>query len=574
MRANRKRTRIIWIASTVAILAAALVIGGLSIRQRANADAVAGQEIVTAFLGSLSAEASASGQLVPRIDATLSVRNAGRVYQVFVQTGEHVQAGDPLLQLEYDVLERAVRTAEQVLIVQQATLADLRSSPSEEEIAAARAAVESATAQLEEALLGPASEDIAAAEAAVESAGAQLEELLQGPGTEDLAQAKAALVSAQARERAEAARYAALDAQITIARQQLDIAAVHLENARYFYDALANDWQHREYAPFSPEAETLKDAQTAYAVAQARYDLAAANLNDGAYRSAQAQVAQAQTALAAVTGERSVEIASAREQLAQAQVSLEALTAPRSVQIASARSQLAQAQANLVSLLEGPSDEQILTAEARVRQAQIALQDARARLADTTVTAPFDGVVTALFADAGEWVSGPVVELIDTDTLEIVLAVDEVDIGQVALGQRTLVTLEAWPQERLEGEVMSIAPRGSSRTEVVTYDVHISLVTGDLPVRSGMTANADLITAERSQILLVANRAITADRDEGKYYVHRVEGDAIVQREVTVGLRDGTYTEITSGLEEGERLVVGYQADGFLSTMRTRFGTQ
>jgi HlyD family secretion protein len=78
-----------------------------------------------------------------------------------------------------------------------------------------------------------------------------------------------------------------------------------------------------------------------------------------------------------------------------------------------------------------------------------------------------------------------------------------------------------------------------------------------------MTANADLITAERDGVLLVPNRAITADRSAGKYYVHRIEDDAIVEQEVTIGLRDGNYTEITSGLKLGDRLVVDYEQSGF-----------
>jgi HlyD family secretion protein len=560
---KKLKRRTIWISTSILAIVAAVAIGSFVMRQGANADAdLEPGQIVTAFVGSLSAEASASGQLVPDREATLSFAAPGRVEQVFVETGSHVRAGDVLVQLETDALKRGVRTAEQTLAIQSANLAELRKGTSKEDIASASAAVESAETQLNDLLAGPRDRDRVSAEAAVFSAQAQLDDLLAGPSDKELAQAQAALDSAVALEKAEAKRYAALDAQTLVARQQLDIAAVSLENARYFYDALKNDWQHKDYADHSPEAQTLKDAQTAYDIALARYQLNAANLNDSAYRGAQAQVAQARAGLNTLTGDRTVEIAGAREQLAQAEASLTALMEEKTTQIAAARAQLTQAQASLASALDGASAERLAMAEAQVAQARISLANARARLDKAALLAPFDGAVTAVHVALGEWAAGPVVEMVDTDSLEVVLDVDEVDIGQIATGMQTVVTLDAWSDEELRGEVVAIAPRGSAQSEIVTYQVHISLEAGVLPVRTGMTANAELITAERNGVLLVSNRAITADRSADKYYVHRVEGDDVTEVEVTIGLRDGNYTEVTSGLQEGEQVIIDYQQGG------------
>jgi len=105
--------------------------------------------------------------------------------------------------------------------------------------------------------------------------------------------------------------------------------------------------------------------------------------------------------------------------------------------------------------------------------------------------------------------------------------------------------------------VVSIAPKAKIQSEIVTYEVHLRFQAGDLPVLTGMTANAELITAERENALLVPNRAITADRQAGKYYVTRVESQEMAQVEVTIGLRDKNYTEVTSGLEAGDKLVIG-----------------
>lgn len=561
---NTLRRRVIWMGLTALLVAALAAGGGLVARRRARADSSpAADEVAAAFVGTLSAEASASGQLVPQREATLSFPSPGKVEQVSVRVGDVVEAGAVLAQLERDGLERALRNARQALIIREANLAELQLGPSEEGLASAEAGVASARTQLKDLLAGAREEDLVAAQAAVASARAQLEDLSTGPTAEELARARTALASAEESLAVEGKRLEARNAQVTVARQQLDMAAIQLESARYFYDALKNDWQHRDYADYSPEAEALADAQAAYDVALARYNLSLANINDTAYRSAQAQVAQARTSLNVLTESDPAGLASAREQLAQAELALSRLTEAKTAQIANARSQLAQAEASVSSLVEGPSDEQVAIVQAQVEQARISVDTAQARLDDATLVAPFAGAVTAVHVAVGEWATGAAVELIDTDSLEVVLNVDEVDVGQVSVGTETSITLEAWPDQQLQGQVVAIAPRGSVNSGIVTYDVRIRLSTGDLPIRTGMTANAQLITAERSDVLLVPNRAITVDRQAAKYYVYRMDGDGPAKTEVTIGLRDGDYTEVRSGLSAGERVVLNYEESGF-----------
>jgi multidrug efflux pump subunit AcrA (membrane-fusion protein) len=565
VKSKTKRRRVIWIVSTAVVVIALIAGGSLLIRQRANADSASEPEpAATAFLGTLSTEASASGQLVAQREAALSLALAGRVEQVYVAAGDQVQAGDPLVLVESASLERAVRRAEQTLVIQEARLAELLKPPTEEDLAAAEAAVASAQAQLVDVTKGPNAVDLTEAETAVASAQAQLDDLLAGASKEALAEARAALASAQVAERASQALLGATEDQLLVTRQQLTLAEIDLESAKYFYNALANDWQHKDYAPFSPEAEVLKDAQKAYQVALARYNLAAADINDSAYRGAQAQVAQARASLSALTDEKTVQIASAREQLATAQANLAAITEEKTVQIASARAQLKQAEANMAKLRDGPSDEQLAIAEAQVEQARIAVQNARAMREDATLVAPMNGVITAVNVNIGEQAAGrPAVEMVDSGTLELVLDVDEVDIGNIAVGQSTNITLETWPDQELSGEVTAIASKARPQSEIVTYQVHIRFDAGLLPVRTGMTANADLVTAKRENVLLVPNRAITADRQTGTYSVRRIDGETTTEVQVTIGMRDNNYTEITRGLEAGDQVSIAETQQGF-----------
>jgi multidrug efflux pump subunit AcrA (membrane-fusion protein) len=97
---------------------------------------------------------------------------------------------------------------------------------------------------------------------------------------------------------------------------------------------------------------------------------------------------------------------------------------------------------------------------------------------------------------------------------------------------------------------------------IVSFDVRIGLGPTDLPVLPGMTANAELVTADREDVLLVPNAALTADRQAGTYTVNLVTGEAdgepvIKEVPVTVGLRDQGFTQIISGLAEGDRVLIG-----------------
>ena len=570
-RRKSKRTRWIILMVVAVVVVVAVVwfvnerpLARLQQRRALTADPESNQ-IVTAFIGDLSAGTTASGSLLPQREAHLALGIAGRVEKVHVEVGDEVKAGDVLVQLETSNLERAVRSAEQALAIQEANLAQLRAGASEEEIAAARASVESARAGLASAKANLASAqagllsaksaltqaelardaladaeviaeaNLKSAKAGLESAQAQLDALLEGADAEtleqarlNLEQAKNSLWHAQLERDAVKGRPGTPD----YLKKEMDIAVANAEIAVRLAEISYQQAQE------GATEETIAAAQASVAAAEAQVINAQVQLDDVANQKAQAEAAVAQAQAAVKQAESMVAQAEAGVQQAEAAV--------------------AQAEANLAMLLKGASEEQIAIAEAQVEQARIALEEARDNLAKATLVAPFDGIVTAVYVEVGEWASGLAVDLMDPSSLEVVLDVDEMDIGSLSIGQQAAVTLESWPDEELTGKIISIAPKATkSVSEIATYEVHLSLDAGGLPVRAGMTANAELITAYRENALLVPNRAIIADRQAGKYYVNLIQGDKVVKTEVTIGLRDKDYTEITSGLQEGDRLLIG-----------------
>ncbi len=536
MMAKRKRSNK-WVWAALGLLIVAVVGGGAALMQRlAQMATTQTGDVVTVFVGDLSARATASGQLTPQRQANLALASSGRVAAVNVQVGDAVRAGDVLVQLETSALERAAANAAQALAIQTANLEQLTSGATAAEIAAAQASVASAQANLDSLLAGPSETDLAAAAANVRAAQAQV---WAAAAQRDQAQTGAAEADILAAQNS-------LDA----ARQQRDSLQEAYENALTCFDTPDG-----QICPgLGPTEERLRAslaaAEAQLAAAQAQLDALLAGANPDTVNAAQASVGAAQANL---------EAAQARLALAQ--------QGAAAAQIASAQAQLAQAQASLEVLLAGPSPAQLDMAAAQVEQARIAWQRAQNDVAKATLTAPFDGIVTAVNAAVGETAAGPVVSLMDSDSLEVALRVDEVDLAGLALGQQAQVTFESFPDTPIAAEVAAIAPQNTAGAEtgLVTYQVNLRLAQTDLPLRANMTANASLITGSRQDVLLLPNRAIVADRQAGKFYVNKVtpgangaNGEPITEQvEVSIGLRDDENTEIKSGLAAGDQVVIG-----------------
>jgi len=521
MKTSKKVLRIAGIVVAVAVLIAAAMYFLRPQPSSSSADTPP-TTIVSVSRGSLREIATATGEVQAQREAQLSLGVSGIVQEVHVRQGTEVQTGDVLVQLDTAALERAVAQAEQNLIIQEANLAELFNGASDEDLASSRAAVQSAEANLERVQAGAQPKDVEAAQASLDAAEAAYMELLNGPSGSSIAQAEANLRNAEAK----------------------------LQQAQSSYDTVS--W--RSDIGRLPQSLELEQATNSYDVALAAYD-------------------------AAIEGPSADQIQQARASVTQAEASLQKLLdSPTASELASADSQLAQAEAQLAALLEGSSATRVSIAEAQVEQARISLEEARENLAKASLLAPFDGVVTAVHVAEGELAAGLAAELVDTKSLEVVLNVDEVDIGELAVGQPAIITLETWPGEEIQGEVVSIAPKSSEGMgAIVSYEVRLSLGDTELPVLIGMTANADLITSAKDGVLLAPNQAITPDRDAGKYFVNRVlegpEGEMITERiEVTIGLKDEDHTEITSGLQEGDRLSIDIITAGSNTSPGGMFG--
>lgn len=341
------------------------------------------------------------------------------------------------------------------------------------------------------------------AEAQLKSAQAQLAKA-QTPATEEEIKA------------AEAAYYSALNQYQTLknspseetiasAKATLEKARITLEQAQAAYDRVS--W--RPDIGMLPQSQQLQSATLDYQVALANYE-------------------------AAVKG-------------------------PSQTELAAAWRNVESAKAKLDSLRNGPTAEDLASAEAALEQAQIAVENARRNLEAAVLKAPFDGVIAAMNLVVGEPAVSPAITLMDLSRFRITVQVDEMDVGQLAVGMPAVVTVDALPDVTLTGQVERIGVAASSTGGAVYYPVVIALDPTDAPLRAGMSASVTIQVQELTDQLLIPTWAILTNEMTGRPYVLRRTASGVEPVNVQLGVRYAGYAQVLSGLSEGDVLVVTNQ---------------
>jgi multidrug efflux pump subunit AcrA (membrane-fusion protein) len=174
-----------------------------------------------------------------------------------------------------------------------------------------------------------------------------------------------------------------------------------------------------------------------------------------------------------------------------------------------------------------------------------------ARLADTEVRSPLDGLVLARFVEPGEvaQVNTTLLKIGTADNLVLECAIDEADVGRVAVGKKVAISLYAFSDKVFDGEVYDILPDADRIKKSFLAKVKIKNPPPGL--RSGMTAEVNVVIQERPNSLLLPAEAVDA---AGRVLV--VSGGRVQSRVPKLGVRDMLRVEIIDGLAEGDEVVV------------------
>jgi RND family efflux transporter MFP subunit len=539
-------------------------------------------------------------------NAVLSFGIAGRVKAVEVALGDEVKAGQQLASLESDDLENALASAEANLASARIRLQQIQSGATAADIANADKAVASAQATLDKALndqqdlLDGASEaELAAADEAVKSAQSalataqdNLRRLEEGPSEAEVAAAQSNLDAAEASlSSAEAAEQAAVG-NVTDSKAALEGAAgIYCSTEGHllvicadFVVPLTSAQVNKLSYSISPAADEqpstelvwatnyLIDANTTYKNALDARDDAKVNVNaaqsalDAAQAAfddltAPADPSDIATAQAAVTA---AEQALTAAQLAQDEL----LRGPTASDIANAQGAVDSAQASLAAaitarndLLAGADQEDIDLQTQQVKLAELAVEKAGKALEDAALTAPFDGTAAAINIHVGDVVSPsvPAITILTPNALRVKLTLGETDLPAVKVGQTGLIIFDAIQDVAYPLRVTSIGLAPETQQGVVTYTALAELTRlneggEDVRPAPGMNGAAVVTTEEKANVLAVPSQAI---RQRGNNQVVDVLVDGKPEtRVIRTGSSDTTNTEVTSGLQAGDLVIL------------------
>ena len=201
---------------------------------------------------------------------------------------------------------------------------------------------------------------------------------------------------------------------------------------------------------------------------------------------------------------------------------------------------------------------------------------AKTNLGYATIYAPINGVVLSKDVEEGQTVassySTPTLFVIaeDLTQMRVIADVDEADIGNVFEGQRVEFTVDAYPGNIFNGEVIQVRQEATTTSNVVTYEVVINAPNNDLKLKPGLTASVTIYTSERNNVLLAPSKALRfspaadliGENDtiidcEGTSKVWTREDNKFVAHAVETGLSSGSQIEIVSGATEGMRVLTG-----------------
>jgi HlyD family secretion protein len=303
-----------------------------------------------------------------------------------------------------------------------------------------------------------------------------------------------------------------------------------------------------------------------------------ATLDPELFQAAHAQaVASERVAAANVTRAKARAADADRKFRRAAELAAQKLVAPADLDAAQAEVDVAKAD--------------IEAAEAQLAQARALRQQAQVNLANTTITSPIDGTVISRAVDVGQTVAAslqsPTLFTIAENLarMQVNTSVAEADVGRLKEGAEATFTVDAFPNRRFTGRIRQLRFAATVVSNVVTYDAVIDVENPELLLRPGMTANVTFVTQEVRDVLRVPNAALrfrfepqeapggqpiarpgrqdgVRPPPPGSRLVTVLRNGKPERVAVEVGLTDGSFTEVVSGLSEGDLVVTDRAAGG------------
>lgn len=478
-------------------------------------------EEVTVVRKNLEEAVSLTGRVKPTAEASVTFEKSGTVRNVNVKTGDRVYKGQTLATLSGDDAYARVAEAQAGLDAQRAILADLEGGARDEQVALKKVSIENAQNNISVAFDGIKDTIRNLSISSGDIVRNNFSAYFDGSETTGYT---INIRSCQSQ----------LESDVNVGRGNAEAAVKNIEVLANNYPNLTDEAEKRtEIAKLKTELTIVSNFLNSMR-SLFTSDCVLANKSYDSVRTS---------------------IASSRSTISGFQTELNS----KLNNISSLNIALKQAQEDLRLLEAGEKSEKIRQQEAQVAAARARVSQAAAEASKNSLRAPFNGVVTAVDLKSGEYATmggGKSISLISDSQFEIESKVSEVDVAKIKVGDKAEVTFDAYgDSEKFEATITNISPAGVITDGVPTYKTIFSFVTKDERIRSGLTANIDVVTKVHENVLVLPARAVKNDKGARKVTVKGEKENT--DKEVSVGSR-GTSgeVEITSGISEGETVII------------------
>jgi HlyD family secretion protein len=214
----------------------------------------------------------------------------------------------------------------------------------------------------------------------------------------------------------------------------------------------------------------------------------------------------------------------------------------------------------------------------QIKQAEASLQSALDMLSKTVYNSPITGIITSLRVEEGEiamigTMNNPgtvLMTIADLSVMEVEVEVDETDVVNLQIGQKAEVQIDALPGQQIKGEITEIGSsalrKNRAAEESKDFKVVITLIDPPVTLKPGLSASADIVTAQRTNVLAIPISSLVlrdvgsngeASPEEQEEGVFLVTGNQVVFQPIEKGILGEMMVEVISGLREGQRIVSG-----------------
>ncbi len=493
------------------VIVVIIAIGGYAIFHRKTT-----QQFITVKRGPITQTVSVTGNTTPANSVSLTFGASGIISNTYSDIGKKVYAGQVLAELDTSDLTAQLHQAQANVDVEQAKLQGLQNGSRPEDIASSQAALDKADQDLANMYASINDTSIDSYAKATDAVRNQLSAFFNNAeGTNPTITYTTAYSQSQSNAQQERFSATAL-----FSKWQIELASVPTSDnglETLLQDEVSYLGSVRQL--LNDVSDTLKNAPSLSATTLATY---------------QASVTAALT---------EINIASKNLNTISQNIASQKLT-------------ISQLQAQLSLKQAGSLPTDISAQQAQVAQVQASVDAVNAQIRNSEIIAPINGTVTQFDAKVGQVasVATPLISIMSNTGYEVDAGVSETDVGKVNVGDHVMMTLDAFSGETFTGSVFYIAPSETNTQGVISYLTKISFAKPDSRLKSGLTANIDIDTQHKDNVLLLPEYAILQN-DLGSF-VETVEGKTTKQDPVTLGIQDQNgNVEITSGVTEGEQVL-------------------